>query len=163
MGRGIAITKGLRTAGQGTEEGESDFFSHRVTNQRSKSEPQRCRLPAAKNAVAMRKFVLSMSLGNQHIKSGQDLGPNPLLGPHEYCSSTLELKNLPLGSPLRLKVGVSKELPALEGLFRRLDLRFRRGVKGIPLNPFNKSSRLRLYSKEAPTVSEEFIEPQANQ
>jgi len=97
-----------------------------------------------------------------HIKSGQDLGPNPLLGPHEYCSSTLELKNLPLGSPLRLKVGVSKELPALEGLFRRLDLRFRRGVKGIPLNPFNKSSRLRLYSKEAPTVSEEFIEPDSN-
>ena len=98
---------------------------------------------------------------NGVIHLGRYLGPNPLLGPHEYGSSTLEVRNLPVGSPLRLRVGVSRERPALEGFFKRLDLRFRHRWKRMPLNPFDRSSG--VYSKETPIVSDEFIEPQANQ
>jgi hypothetical protein len=57
-------------------------------------------------------------------------------------------------------MSVAKELGGLEGLFTRLDLRFR-GRK-VPLNPFDKTMTV-FSSKPSQIVSEEFVEPEQKQ
>ena len=57
---------------------------------------------------------------------------------------------------MRLKMAVGWELKGLSGAFHRLTLRFRY-KSGIPLNPFDKGSK--VFSWNVETLSDEFIEP----
>jgi hypothetical protein len=50
-----------------------------------------------------------------------------------------------------------KQLSGLEGLFMRFDLRFRRGLKKVSPNPFDKTSS--VFSQPTQITSEEFIGP----
>jgi len=55
-----------------------------------------------------------------------------------------------------------KELEGLERFFRRVDLRFQKGQRNVPLNPLDKGLTA-FSSKITQAVSEEFIEPEPNQ
>jgi len=81
--------------------------------------------------------------------------PGPILGPHGFDTPTFDMTNLPTGSPVRLRMSVGKELAGLEGLFIRLDLRFRRGQKKVPINPFDETTEV-FSSKPTQVVSDEF-------
>jgi hypothetical protein len=70
-------------------------------------------------------------------------------------TATVNLTNLPTGSPLRLMMTVGKELPGLKGLFLRLDLRFRQGQKQISVNPFDKKMKV---ASSTVIFSDEFVE-----
>jgi hypothetical protein len=80
------------------------------------------------------------------------------VGPSGYHSITLQMADLPTGSPLRLTMQAHKELKAgLVGLFERFEMRFRFGVKSVSVNPFRKTGR--VFSRPTELLSQEFIEP----
>lgn len=89
-----------------------------------------------------------------------DLRPHPFLQLYSHGAqiSSLAMTNLPTGSRLRLRMGVSKELAGLETLFPRLRLRFQGGQ--ISLNPFDK--RTKVFGVPTQIVSDEFVEPESN-
>lgn len=81
----------------------------------------------------------------------------PFLSSHRSVTATFNMTNLPAGSPLRLRMMAGKDLPGLEGMFFRLDLRFRQGQNQVSVNPFDKKTKV---ASSTLIFSDEFVAPE---
>jgi hypothetical protein len=83
------------------------------------------------------------------------------VGAYAAISYTCQMTNLPTGSALRVKIRAQKVLTGLNGFIRRFELNLRQTRSGrprIPLNPFDKKSK--VFGLPSEVESGEFLEPE---
>jgi len=77
---------------------------------------------------------------------------------HAAAPFTQEVTNLPTACPVRLRTIAHRGLNGPAALLTRFELRFLRGQKRVPANPFDKS--VTVFGNRFSITSDEFVEPE---